>query len=74
MVKLNSMQRNALKVLIPLDGTGHLLEDLESGRFDMRGMSYDDVVRCAEELERLGLVSVKKHLTSIAPSDCTPMR
>ena len=66
MVKLNSMQRNARKVLIPLDGTGQLLDDLESGMCDMRGITYDDVVRCAEELERLGLVAVEK----VSDIDC----
>ena len=30
-VKLNSMQRNALKVLIPLDGTGQLLTGASGG-------------------------------------------
>lgn len=59
-VKLNSMQRKALRVLIPLDCTDHMLDDLESGKADMQGMSYADVVKCADELERLGLLVTKK--------------
>ena len=58
MVKLNAKQRRALKVLMPLNGTHHLLADLESEGTDLRGLSYDDVLLYADELEDMGLLAL----------------
>ena len=67
MVKLNAKQRRALKVLMPLNGTRHLLEDLESEGTDLRGLSHEDVMVFVGELDAMGLLVIEQ----TAEDDCS---
>lgn len=57
-VLLNSRQRRALAAIIPCDGTRPLIEYLEGEDANLHGLSVDETLRYASELEKLDLIDV----------------
>lgn len=58
-VRLNSRQRRALAAILPHDGRPGIVAYLTSEGADLHGLTPQQVIRYAEELEGMGLLSAE---------------
>lgn len=57
--RLSSRQRRALSAILPHDGKDRLIDYLEGSGANLHGLTVDEVLRYASELEKIGLLDTE---------------